>query len=50
MVQLAALHALLLLFIYKVWHLAFYCQTSIFLAVISILIQRHSGNTGEKLS
>lgn len=37
-------------FIYKVWHLAFYCQTSIFLTANFLLIQRSSSNASEKLN
>lgn len=35
-------------FIYKVWHLAFYCQTSIFLAANFLLIQKGTGNARER--
>lgn len=38
----------LLLFIYKVWHLAFYCHVLICLVVNSLLLQRTMGNTVKK--
>lgn len=35
-------------FIYKVWHLVFYCQTSIFLAANFLLIQRGTSDARER--
>lgn len=44
MVQLVVSHGFLLLFIYKVWHLALYCHALICLVVNSLLVQRSMGN------